>query len=215
MYTDSEFDRILAENPAWQELLVCAKSQSVAQFKALLVRLISEIDTSISEQLSDVIQHPNYKQLEASWTGLKSLAQLQVSQRRVKIKMLDLSWSMVSADLNYSFDLKQSSLYRKLYSNELDTAGGSPFGMVMVDHKVSADYADDQEYDDLYTLQLLSELGELSFAQWCSEPTSFSLVMNREGCFTTVRELIAFLLVEILFHGSCYEKKAHHDFCIW
>ncbi|EMK6581262.1 TPA: type VI secretion system contractile sheath large subunit [Vibrio parahaemolyticus] len=163
MYTDSEFDRILAENPAWQELLLCAKSQSVAQFKALLVRLISEIDTSISEQLSDVIQHPNYKQLEASWTGLKSLAQLQVSQRRVKIKMLDLSWSMVSADLNYSFDLKQSSLYRKLYSNELDTAGGSPFGMVMVDHKVSADYADDQEYDDLYTLQLLSELGELSF----------------------------------------------------
>ncbi|CAH8208766.1 hypothetical protein VAEKB19_3580001 [Vibrio aestuarianus] len=35
--------------------------------------------------------------------------------------------------------------------------------MVMVDHKVSADYADDQEYDDLYTLQLLSELGELCF----------------------------------------------------
>ncbi|EHY1015691.1 type VI secretion system contractile sheath large subunit [Vibrio vulnificus] len=163
MYTNSEFARILAENPAWQELLVCAKSRSVAQFKASLVRLISEIDTSISEQLSDVIQHPNFKQLEASWTGLKSLAQLQVSQRRVKIKMLDLSWSMVSADLNYSFDLKQSSLYRKLYSNELDTAGGSPFGMVMVDHNISADYADDQEYDDLYTLQLLSELGELCF----------------------------------------------------
>ncbi|WP_261927125.1 type VI secretion system contractile sheath large subunit, partial [Vibrio aestuarianus] len=74
---------------------MCAKSQSVAQFKALLVRLISEIDMSISEQLSNVIQHPNYKQLEASWMGLKSLAQLKVSQRRVKIKMLDLSWSMV------------------------------------------------------------------------------------------------------------------------
>lgn len=163
MNPNTDINRTLFDNPAWQELLGYAKAQSTVQFKALLTRLIAELDNRISDQLSDVVQHNQFKQLESSWTGLKSLTEIQVSQRRVKIKLLDLSWSMVSADLNYSFDLKQSSLYRKLYSKEFDTAGGTPFGLVMVDHKASADYSDDLDYDDLYTLQLLSELGEMSF----------------------------------------------------
>ncbi|GAB6263689.1 type VI secretion system contractile sheath large subunit [Photobacterium sp. CCB-ST2H9] len=149
-------------NLAWQELLVCARNQSTAQFKAQLIRLIAELDQAVSEQLSAVIQHEHFKQLEASWLGLASLTALPVSQRRVKIKLLDLSWHMVSSDLNYSFDLKQSALYKKLYAKEFDTAGGTPFGMVMVDHKVTSDYGDELGYDDLYTLQLLSELGELA-----------------------------------------------------
>lgn len=163
MNPNTDINRTLFDNPAWQELLGYAKAQSTVQFKALLTRLMAELDNRISDQLSDVVQHNQFKQLESSWTGLKSLTEIQVSQRRVKIKLLDLSWSMVSADLNYSFDLKQSSLYRKLYSKEFDTAGGTPFGLVMVDHKASADYSDDLDYDDLYTLQLLSELGEMSF----------------------------------------------------
>lgn len=163
MNPNTDINRTLFESPAWQELLGYAKAQSTVQFKALLTRLMAELDNRISDQLSDVVQHNQFKQLESSWTGLKSLTEIQVSQRRVKIKLLDLSWSMVSADLNYSFDLKQSSLYRKLYSKEFDTAGGTPFGLVMVDHKASADYSDDLDYDDLYTLQLLSELGEMSF----------------------------------------------------
>ncbi|MDP2573523.1 type VI secretion system contractile sheath large subunit [Vibrio penaeicida] len=163
MNPNTDINRTLFDNPAWQELLGYAKAQSTVQFKALLTRLMAELDNRISDQLSEVVQHNQFKQLESSWTGLKSLTEIQVSQRRVKIKLLDLSWSMVSADLNYSFDLKQSSLYRKLYSKEFDTAGGTPFGLVMVDHKASADYSDDLDYDDLYTLQLLSELGEMSF----------------------------------------------------
>ena len=163
MNPNTDINRTLFDNPAWQELLGYAKAQSTVQFKALLTRLMAELDNRISDQLSEVVQHNQFKQLESSWTGLKSLTEIQVSQRRVKIKLLDLSWSMVSAELNYSFDLKQSSLFRKLYSKEFDTAGGTPFGLVMVDHKASADYRDDLDYDDLYTLQLLSELGEMSF----------------------------------------------------
>lgn len=145
---------------AWHELLPLAKENESVQFKALLAKLIAKLDQTISDQLSEVMQHADFKQLEASWSGLQSLTDLPVSQRRVKVKVLDLSWGMVSSDLNYSFDIKQTALFKKLYSNEFDTAGGTPFGLVVVDHNVSSDYSDEQEHDDLYTLQLLSELGE-------------------------------------------------------
>lgn len=152
---------LLAELP-WRELLSLARGDSTIQFKALLTKLIAGLDSVISEQLSEVIQHQHFKQLEASWLGLESLTSLPVSQRRVKVKLLDLSWHMVSNDLNYSFDIKQTALFKKLYSNEFDTAGGTPFGLVLVDHKVTSDYGEDADHDDLYTLQLLSELGEMS-----------------------------------------------------
>ena len=163
MNPNNQWKSLLNDHIEWHELLICAQAQSRAQFKALLIRLMTELDVLISEQLSEVIQHKYFKQLESSWVGIKSLIDLNTSQRRIKVKLLDVSWSMVSADLNYSFDLKQSTLYRQLYSNEFDTAGGSPFGLMMFDHKVSAGYSDKLDFDDLYTLQLLSELGELAF----------------------------------------------------
>ncbi|NOH22614.1 MULTISPECIES: type VI secretion system contractile sheath domain-containing protein [Vibrio oreintalis group] len=163
MKVDSEIPLSPISSSAWQALLAKAPRQSKAQFKAWLTRLIAQLDALLSDQLSEVIQHPQFQQLEASWTGIESLTEVQVSQRRVKIKLLDASWQVVASDLNHSFDLKHSGLYQKLYANEFDTAGGVPFGLVMVDHKISADYNPDQEWDDLFTLQLLSELGEMAF----------------------------------------------------
>ncbi|MCL1078176.1 type VI secretion protein [Parashewanella spongiae] len=146
--------------PFWLKLNECAQAQDHTRFHATLVKLIALLDNTISSQLSSVIQDQNFKRLEASWLGLESLVQLPVSQRRVKIKVLDFDWNSISADLNLSFDIKYTSLFRKIYSKELDTAGGTPYGLLVVDHKVNPEFVDDCDYDDLYTLQLLSELGE-------------------------------------------------------
>ena len=68
----------------------------------------------------------------------------------------------MSDDLNYSFEIKQTALFKRLYANEFDTGGGTPFGLVVIDHKITSDYGEDEDHDDLYTLQLLSELAERS-----------------------------------------------------
>ncbi|HDI3142185.1 TPA: type VI secretion system contractile sheath large subunit [Vibrio cholerae] len=154
------FSQIPQAASFWKELEEQASLQQVIQFKSVLCQLISSLDSKISEQLSQIIQEPLFKQLESSWMGLQSLTQLSISNRRVKIKVLDLSWELLSSDINLSFDIKQSILFKKLYSNEFDTAGGAPFGLVIVDHKVHPDYDEGCGYDDLYTLQLLSELAE-------------------------------------------------------
>ncbi|PST92512.1 type VI secretion protein [Photobacterium jeanii] len=143
-------------------LLDNASQQNTAVFKALLSKVISQLDGLLSEQLSEVIQHKAFKQLESSWTNLQRLTLLPVSNRRVRIKLNDVSWSELSADLNQSFDISHSALYKKVYANELDTAGGQPFGLLLVDRLVQFDLDEEAAFDDLYTLQLLGELGERS-----------------------------------------------------
>ncbi|NRD72398.1 type VI secretion system contractile sheath large subunit [Shewanella sp. VB17] len=137
--------------------------ESVGQLKLVLIRLIAKLDLLISEQLSEVIQHPCFKQLEASWLEVSSLISLPVSQRRVRIKILDAKWEEVSEDLNTFFDLKYCVLFKKLYSDEFDMAGGTPFGLLVLAHKIASSYEESQHFEDLYTLQLLSELCEMAF----------------------------------------------------
>ena len=153
---------VLAETGQWRMLLELAKQQDNDGFVALLSRVIAQLDQTLSDQLAEIMQAKEFKKLEATWSGLASLAELPVSGRRVKIKLLDFSWSMLSTDLNQSFEVSRSALYKKVYANELDTAGGQPFGLLVVDHLAHSDLDDDSDFDDLYTLQLLAELGERS-----------------------------------------------------
>ncbi|MGR5078035.1 type VI secretion system contractile sheath domain-containing protein [Photobacterium swingsii] len=153
---------ILQDVGLWRMLLDNAKQQNLTGFKALLSNVICQIDGLLSEQLSAVIQDPAFKQLESSWTNVQNLTCLPVSTRRVKIKLIDVSWPELSADLNQSFDLSHSALYKKVYANELNTAGGQPFGLLVADRLIQFDLDDEANFDDLYTLQLLAELGERS-----------------------------------------------------
>ncbi|MGF1728290.1 type VI secretion system contractile sheath domain-containing protein [Photobacterium kasasachensis] len=153
---------VLNDSGPWRMLFEHARHHDTSQFKAQLSRVISQLDQLMSEQLSAVIQASEFKQLEATWSGLHSLVQLPVSSRRIKVKLLDYSWNMLSTDLNQSFEISRSALFKKVYSKELDTAGGQPFGLLVVDHHVHSDLDEKCDFDDLYTLQLLAELGERS-----------------------------------------------------
>lgn len=162
MNSAPKIDLFLLVASGKSELVDAVQKGSLLHFKATLTRFIALLDKLLSVQLSLVIQHVDFKRLEASWRGLAMLTLQPVSRRRIKVKVLDLKWHAVSNDLNGSFDIKQSVLYRKIYSREFDTAGGMPFGLLIIDHHIVSDYSAENDCDDLYTLLLLSELGESS-----------------------------------------------------
>jgi len=135
----TSFANVLDDLGQLRMLLKHARKQDKASFKALLCRVITQLDQLMSEQLCEVIEAPEFKKLEASWSGLQSLLLLPVSYRRIKVKLLDFSWQMLSTDLNQSFEISRSALFKKVYSNELDTSGGQPFGLLIVDHHVQSD----------------------------------------------------------------------------
>lgn len=133
-----------------------------------VTRLIAEIDRRISEQLSHIIHHPSFSQLEATWKGVETLVMLPVNYQKIRVKLLDTSWGELSHELNNAVSLKRTSLYNLVANRELNTSGGQPFGMIVVDHAISMDVDDD--YDDLYTLELLACLGELCLCPFVLSP---------------------------------------------
>ena len=169
-------------------------SLSEAGFKALLIRLIAQIDAKLSQQLSNIMQHPKFSALEARWQGLHNMVTVPFNKNRIKIKCLDYSWDTVSSDVNLSSNLKNSQLYNKIGNKELNTLGGEPFGTIIIDHMVAAELNDFSDYDDLYTLELLGALGQHclcpfilspndtffgeSGAQWLSDTNRVKRVMD-------------------------------------
>ncbi|WP_281558500.1 type VI secretion system contractile sheath large subunit [Thalassomonas sp. RHCl1] len=144
-----------------EQQLSTLNSLSKRQLKYLLVRVLARLDRQLSAQLSAIISEPCFRTLEASWRNLHSLLVLNVNARRVKVKVLDIDWLNLSKDLNQSAALQRSLIYRKTAPDELNTLGGEPFGILVVDHEVNIDQQGEETFDQLYTLELLGSLGEM------------------------------------------------------
>ncbi|RJY19309.1 type VI secretion protein [Parashewanella spongiae] len=129
---------------------------------SLVVHLINKLDKLISRQLSLIIQNKCFKELESAWLGIQRLISNRYNQRRVKVKLLNLSWFEIATDLNISFDIKQSILFNIIYTREFGTPGGKPFGVLLIDHKITFENDNNHSFEDLFTLQLIAELGEKS-----------------------------------------------------
>ena len=126
---------------------------------AMLQKMILSIDDRIGRQLEEVIQHKSFKNLEALWRNLDALISQGYPAGKVRIRILDMNWHQLSSDLSLSFSLRDSSLYRRIYQQEFSTYGGHPFGLLVINHSVTTDIETDRQHDDLFTLQLLGELG--------------------------------------------------------
>ena len=131
------------------------------QVKVFVTQLIVAIDQTLSQQLSEIIAQPEFVELEALWRNLHSLVTLNTSVSKVKIKLLDRTWAEVARDLNASISIERTLLYNMIGNRQLNTLGGEPFGLFVVNHAISMEMKYDDEFDDLYTLELLARLGEL------------------------------------------------------
>ncbi|MBN7735674.1 type VI secretion system contractile sheath large subunit, partial [Klebsiella pneumoniae] len=59
--------------------------------KRLVDRMIAEIDTKLSEQMDEILHHPEFQALEASWRGLQLLVERTDFRENIKIELLNVS----------------------------------------------------------------------------------------------------------------------------
>ncbi|MGY3569802.1 type VI secretion system contractile sheath domain-containing protein [Vibrio paucivorans] len=135
-----------------------------------IAQLIAALDKQLSSQLDEVLHHQDFQLLERNWRSLKNLSALPINYNRTKLKMLDMSWAELSTDLNQAYSTKSSDLFNKIGNRELNTLGGQPFGCIAFTHSISMDIDFDSEYDDLFTLELLSKLGEATLCPMLLSP---------------------------------------------
>lgn len=130
------------------------------QLKRFLVRMITELDQALSRQLSHIMHQDEFQALEARWRNLHELACLPVNFQRIRVRMMNISWQELAYDLNTSNTTRSSAMYNMIGNRELNTLGGEPYNLIVVDHRLRLEMDYDDDYDDLYTLELLSQLGE-------------------------------------------------------
>ena len=119
--------------------------------------IIAELDRKLSEQVNQIIHHPDFQQLEGAWRGLHYLVSHTDTDELLKIRVANLSKAELGRTLKKfkgtAWD--QSPLFKKVYEEEYGQFGGEPFGCLVGDY-----YFDHSPQDT----ELLGEMAKISAA---------------------------------------------------
>src|SRR4029450_12087211 len=101
--------------------------------EAMINARIAQIDHLISLQLNEVMHHPEFQRLEASWRGLRYLLNNSETGTQLKLKVLNVSKKELLRDLQRAPEFDQSALFKKVYEEEYGVFGGAPFSALVGD----------------------------------------------------------------------------------
>jgi type VI secretion system protein ImpC len=119
---------------------------------------IAQIDHLLSIQLNEVLHHPEFQKLEASWRGLKYMLDQSETSEMLKIKVLNCSKKDLLRDLQRAPEFDQSALFKKVYEEEFGIFGGAPFGALM------GNYEFGKGPEDLELLEKISNVASAAHA---------------------------------------------------
>jgi type VI secretion system protein ImpC len=103
--------------------------------EAMINARIAQIDHLLSIQLNEILHHPSFQKLEASWRGLKYMMDQSETGEMLKIKVLNVSKKELLKDLQRAPEFDQSAFFKKVYEEEYGIFGGHPFGALLGDYE--------------------------------------------------------------------------------
>lgn len=99
--------------------------------KALVDRMISEIDAKLSRQMDEILHNPDMQSLESTWRGLKLLVDRTDFRENNKIEILNVSKQDLLDDFEDAPEIFKSGLYKHVYTAEYGQFGGMPVGSIV------------------------------------------------------------------------------------
>jgi len=132
---------------------------------------IAEIDKLLSAQLNEVLHHPEFQKLEASWRGLKYLMDNTETSVQCKIKILNVDKKDLLRDLQRAPEFDQSALFKKVYEEEFGIFGGAPFGALV------GNYEFNRGAEDMDLIERVAQVASAAHAPFLSaaDPSFFNL----------------------------------------
>ena len=129
---------------------------------AMIQAQIARIDEMLSKQLNEILHHPDFQKLEASWRGLHYLVMNTETSTRLKLRLLCASKQEIFKDLDQAIEFDQSQLFKKIYEEEYGTFGGNPFSLLV------GDYEFGRHPQDMALLEKLSGVAAAAHAPFIS-----------------------------------------------
>ena len=84
--------------------------------EAMIHARISQIDKLLSDQLNEVMHHPDFQKLEGSWRGLNYLVMQSETGEMLKIRVMNIAKKDLIKNLESAIEFDQSTLFRKYMS---------------------------------------------------------------------------------------------------
>lgn len=103
--------------------------------EAMINDRIAQLDKLISDQLNEVMHHPDLQKLEGSWRGLHYLVDKSETGQSLKIRVLNATKNDMLKDMQRASEFDQSSVWKAIYEEEFGTFGGASYGLLMGDYQ--------------------------------------------------------------------------------
>ncbi|MBP5100304.1 type VI secretion system contractile sheath domain-containing protein, partial [Pseudomonas protegens] len=105
--------------------------------KAMVDRMIAEIDAKLSQQMDEILHHADFQSLESAWRGLQLLVDRTNFRENIKIEILNVSKEDLLDDFEDSPEVMQAGLYKHIYTAEYGQFGGQPVGAIIANYFMS------------------------------------------------------------------------------
>jgi type VI secretion system protein ImpC len=119
--------------------------------------IIAAIDQKLTQQINQILHHPDFQQVESAWRGLHYLVNNTETDEMLKIRVMNISKNDLRKTLKKfkgtAWD--QSPIFKQIYEHEYGQFGGQPFGCLVGDY-----YFDHSPPD----VELLGEIAKVSAA---------------------------------------------------
>ena len=129
-----------------------------ADTEAMINARIAQIDKLVSLQLNEILHHPEFKQLEASWRGLRYLLDKSETSDKLKIRVLNVTKKELLRDVQKASEFDQSAIFKKVYEDEYGVFGGEPFAALV------GDYEFGKHPEDIELLEKMSNIAAAAHA---------------------------------------------------
>jgi type VI secretion system protein ImpC len=155
---DEAYDIAKRGVSAFIEELLKPQNQNEPVKKAMVDRMIAEIDAKLSRQMDEILHNAEFQALESSWRGLKLLVDRTNFRENIALEIINASKQDLLDDFEDSPEIMQSGLYKHIYTAEYGQFGGKPVGAII------ANYFFDPSSPDIKTLQYVASVATMSHA---------------------------------------------------
>ena len=156
---------------AFIEELLKPQNKNEPVKKAMVDRMIAEIDAKLSRQMDEILHHADFQSLESAWRGLQLLVERTNFRENIKIEVLNVSKDDLLEDFEDSPEVMQSGLYKHIYTAEYGQFGGEPVGAIIANYFMSP------SSPDVKLMQYVSSVACMSHAPFVASagPKFFGL----------------------------------------
>jgi len=95
---------------AFIEELLKPQNENEPVKKAMVDRMIAEIDAKLSRQMDEILHHPQFQALESAWRGLELLVERTNFRENIKLEILNASKQDLLDDFEDSPEVDRKSV---------------------------------------------------------------------------------------------------------